>query len=172
MLAEASASAWHVEPLVKAHQRKDFDCQDADLNAYLQRFVTQDTKRSLTRAFALLRDGDPTVWGYYTLSATHIQREKFPTQQAKKLPRYPIPAVLLGRLAIDRRRQGQGFGAYLLVDALKRVARASATIGVYAVVVDASSDKAAQYYRDFGFIDLPEQARSLFLPMETIVQLP
>ena len=167
-----SAEIWRVQALEKSHRRENFDCSDPDLNEYLQRFVSQDSKRSLTRAFVLVQAENQTVRGYYTLSATNIQREKFPTDQVKKLPRYPIPAVLLGRLAIDSSLQNQGLGEYLLIDALKRVALASATIGVYAVMVDASSDRAAAYYRSFGFIALAEQPRTLFLPMETILQIP
>lgn len=170
-----ASGKWLIQALVKEHQRKGFDCGDTDLNDYLAHFVSQDSKRSLTRAFVLIQDEaqekDTLVRGYYTLSATNIQREKFPTEQAKKLPRYPIPAVLLGRLAVSNQLQGKGLGAFLLVDALKRVARASATIGVYAVLVDASSEKAAQYYQDFGFIALNDQPRTLFLPMETIAQI-
>jgi GNAT superfamily N-acetyltransferase len=178
LATDALKAKWQVEALSKEHQRQDFNCGDLELNGYLQRYVHQDSKRSLTRAFVLIqtdvhgtRPKDPATKGYYTLSATHIQREKFPTEQAKKLPRYPIPAVLLGRLAVDHQLQGKGLGAFLLVDALKRVARASATIGVYAVMVDASSDRAAQYYQDFGFLTLKDQPRTLFLPMDTVLQI-
>ena len=163
---------WRVQALAKTHRREGFDCSDQTLNEYLLRFVSQDSKRALTRAFVLVKGRGQTVQGYYTLSATNIQRERFPTEQAKKLPRYPIPAVLLGRLAINNNLQGQGLGEYLLIDALKRVRMASVTIGVHAVMVVALSDRAAQYYRNFGFIALAEQPRSLFLPMETIVQIP
>ena len=166
------AEAWLVQALAKTHRRENFNCSDQALSEYLHRFVSQDSRRSLTRAFVLVKEADPTVQGCYTLSASNIEREKFPTEQAKKLPRYPIPAVLLGRLAIANKLQGEGLGEYLLIDALKRVSMASATIGVYAVMVDASSDRAAECYRSFGFIALAGQPRSLFLPMETIAQIP
>lgn len=159
------AEVWRLEGLAKTHRRENFNCSDEVLNAYLHRFVGQDSKRSPTRAFVLVNGKDQAVQGCYTLSASNIEREKFPTEQAKKLPRYPIPAVLLGRLAIANTLQGEGLGEYLLIDALKRVRMASATIGVYAGMVDASSDRAAGYYRSFGFIALAAgQPRSLFLP--------
>jgi GNAT superfamily N-acetyltransferase len=162
---------WRVQALEKAHRRDGFDCGDAALNEYLLHYVGQDTRRSLTRAFVLTRDGEPDVHGYYTLAATSVSREKFPERQALKLPQYPIPAVLLGRLAVARSVQGCGLGEHLLIDALKRVARASATIGVHAVLVDAKTEHASLFYRRFGFAPLPEQARTLFLPMATVLQL-
>ena len=89
-----------------------------------------------------------------------------------KLPRYPIPAVLLGRLAVDRSVQGKKLGEYLLIDALKRVAAASATIGVHAVVVDALNERAAAYYLGFGFAAFHGHPLTLFLPLETVLKLP
>lgn len=166
------AEAWRIQALSTGNQRTDFDCGEKGLNEYLQRYVTQDARRSLTRAFVLTRANYPQVLGYYTLSATSIQRERFPATQARKLPKYPIPAVLLGRLAVDRSVQGQGLGGHLLIDALKRVGLASATIGVHAILVDALSDRAAKYYQSYGFIPLTKPARSLFLPIDTALQIP
>jgi GNAT superfamily N-acetyltransferase len=167
-----SADSWQIQSLGTNHQRAHFDCGEASLNEYLRQYVTQDAKRSLTRAFVLTSTNSKKVLGYYTLSAASIQRERFPAAQAKKLPRYPIPAVLLGRLAVDAALQGQGCGEFLLVDALKRVGQAAATIGIHAVLVDAFSDRAAKYYQSFGFIPLTSPVRTLFLPIEVIENLP
>ncbi len=163
---------WRVQAWSKAHRREGFDCGEPTLNEYLHQFIGQDTRRSLTRSFVLTRKDELRVFGYYTLSAFSIERERFPVELIKKLPRYPIPAILLGRLAVDQLMQGQRLGAYLLIDALKRIAAASATIGVYAVVVEALHDRAAAFYRDFGFTALNEQRHTLFLPMETVVNIP
>jgi predicted N-acetyltransferase YhbS len=170
--ANLSVETWHVQALTKDHRRDNFDCGEPSLNDYLQKFVSQDAKRSLTRAFVLSRPTELQVMGYYTLSALSVHRDRFPGEQAKKLPRYPIPAVLLGRLAIDRSAQGKKLGEHLLIDALKRTATASATIGVYAMIVEALHERAAAYYANFGFITLQEQPLTLFMPMETILQLP
>ena len=89
----------------------------------------------------------------------------------KRLPRYPVPVALLGRLGVDRRRSGQGLGSALLIDALRRVRVASDTLAVYAVVVDAKDERARAYYKRFGFIELPDSAKRLFLPMSTINDL-
>ena len=89
----------------------------------------------------------------------------------KRLPRYPIPVGLLGRLEVDRRWSRRGLGSVLLTDALRRVHLASATLAVYAVVVDAKDESARAFYERFGFIVLPDSASRLFLPMSTVERL-
>ncbi len=163
---------WAVEALSSRHDREGFACGEASLDEYIEHYFTQDIKRSLTRAFVLTRKGETAVLGYYTLSATHVQRERFPTEQARKLPRYPIPAALLGRLAVTQVLQGKGLGEFLLIDALKRVTLAAETIGVHAVLVDAIDERAACFYRVYGFIPLADAPLMFFLPLDTIRQLP
>lgn len=171
-LADAAAH-WQVSALTRQHTRSAFKCGEAPLDEYIRRYVSQDHQRSLTRAFVLTSPGDELkVFGYYTLSAASIARERFPAEHAKALPRYPIPAVLLGRLAVDGPVQGQGLGEFLLVDALKRVAAASQTIGVHAVMVDALHEAAAAFYAAYGFAPLADRPLTLFLPLATVKQLP
>ena len=88
----------------------------------------------------------------------------------KKLPRYPVPAALLGRLAVSEVAQGQGLGSILLVDACKRVAAASQTLAVAAIIVDAKSPAAAAFYKHFGFVELPGQPGRWMLPRSHFVQ--
>ena len=104
------------------------------------------------------------VAGFYTLSAASIAAEMLHGTLRKKLPRYPVPVALLGRLAVDQPFHGQGLGSILLVDACKRVVAASETLAVAAIVVDAKSAKAAAFYQHFGFIELPGQPGRLMLP--------
>lgn len=171
-----AATHWLVSALAKPHGRSTFECGEALLDEYIRRYVSQDSQRSLTRAFVLTGEvgaGDESrVLGYYTLSAASIARERFPAEQAKQLPHYPIPAVLLGRLAVDRSVQGRGLGEFLLVDALKRVAAASQTIGVHAVLVDALHEAAAAFYAAYGFVPLVDRPLTLFLPLATVRRLP
>jgi ribosomal protein S18 acetylase RimI-like enzyme len=79
--------------------------------------------------------------------------------------------VLLGRLAVAESCQGMGLGSVLLADALQRIAQASQVMAVYAVVVDALNDRAAEFYRQFGFIPLPSQPLKLFLPVDSVATL-
>ena len=104
------------------------------------------------------------VAGFYTLSAASIATKALPEKWRKKLPRYPVPVALLGRLAVSQRFHGKGLGSILLVDSCKRVAAASETLAVAAIVVDAKSPKAAAFYQHFGFIELPDQPGRWMLP--------
>ena len=113
---------------------------------------------------------DGAIGGYYTLSATGVNVAKLPAQITRKLPRYPlVPATLLGRLAVDRRYQGKGYGRFLLADALFRSARSE--IASFAVIVDAKDEKARRFYERESFLPFPDQPMKLFRPMADIEQL-
>ena len=116
----------------------------------------------------LLTDG--TIAGYYTLSSTSVQLAELPEQVVRKLPRYPlVPATLLGRLAVDRRQQGKGYGRFLLADALFRAARSE--IASFAVIVDAKDGNARRFYERESFLPFPDQPMRLFRPMADIRRL-
>jgi GNAT superfamily N-acetyltransferase len=163
---------WRVQPLDgKIHDRSAFSCGAPELDRYIRDHATQDTKRDVARVFVATESGSSTVVGYYSLSATSFQKASLPAEQAKRLPHYPVPAVLLGRLAVDERRKGQGLGAYLLMDAFSRIHQASQILAVQALVVDARDDDAASFYERYGFRPFLENSRRLFLPMATIRRL-
>ena len=158
-----------ITPLNKRHDRKNFDCGEASLDLYLHRYANQDIRRRVNRVFVASPPDEPQrVIGYYSLSAGSLAAADLPNKFRHRLPRYPVPVALLGRLAADRSYQGQGLGAVLIADALQRIALASQVMGVYAVMVDALNETAAEFYRQFGFIQLPSQPLKLFLPMETV----
>ena len=161
-----------VTPLGNRHDRKNFDCGESSLDLYLHRYAGQDIRRRFNRVFVASLLGEPQrVIGYYSLSAGSLAAADLPVEIRCRLPRYPVPVALLGRLAVDKSYQGQGFGAVLVADALQRIALASQLMAVYAVVVDALNANAAKFYRQFGFIQLPSQALKLFLPMDTVTRL-
>jgi GNAT superfamily N-acetyltransferase len=161
-----------ITPLNKQHVRKDFDCGEQSLNEYLQRYANQDIRKRVNRVFvASCSDSTEQVAGYYSLSAGSLIASSLPELHRRRLPRYPVPIALLGRLAVSRDHQGQGIGSVLLADALQRTARASQVMAVYAVVVDALDEQAAKFYRQFGFIALPSQPLKLFLPMDSVAGL-
>lgn len=104
------------------------------------------------------------VAGYYTLSATGIALSALPSETAKRVPRYPlVPAVLIGRLAVDRRFRGRKLGGVLLFDAIRRTLRSE--IAAFAVVVDAKDDAAVVFYERYGFQRFHDLERKLFLPI-------
>ncbi|MEX2616820.1 MAG: GNAT family N-acetyltransferase [Alphaproteobacteria bacterium] len=163
---------WQIAPLnSKIHDRAAFSCGAAELDNYIRDYASQDVKRDVARVFVAIQADALKVCGYYSLSATSFQRDSLPADQATRLPRYPVPAALLGRLAVDDNIKGRGLGVYLLMDALNRILLATQTLAVHAVIVDARDDVAAAFYRKYGFIPFTGEGRRLFLPMATIRRL-
>jgi ribosomal protein S18 acetylase RimI-like enzyme len=108
------------------------------------------------------------VIGYYTLSTLSIELNQIPEKLARKLPKHPVPAALIGRLAVNNAAQGQGVGKMLLADAIKRTLAVSDQIAIYAMVVDAINDNAKRFYEQFGFKRLSDDRPRLFLPLKSI----
>lgn len=156
---------YSIRPLDADARTADFKCGELALDEYLQRYARQDIKRGVARVFVAAPLEQPqVVAGFYTLSAASVAADTLPEQWRKKLPRYPVPVALLGRLAVSQAFQGQGLGSILLADACQRVAAASSTLAVAAIVVDAQSPQAAAFYQHFGFVELPGQPGRWMLP--------
>jgi predicted GNAT family N-acyltransferase len=163
---------WHAVPFNgKVHDRTVFSCGADSLDHYIRQQASQDLKRDVARIFVAVPDEGQTVLGYYSLSAGSFKRDDLPATQARCLPHYPVPSVLLGRLAVDNSMKGRGLGAWLLTDALNRIALASETLAVHAVIVDALDANAAAFYEKYGFVPFPSDTRRLFLPMATVRQV-
>lgn len=152
--------------LEAADNRNAFECPSEPLNLYLQKQVSQDVKRKVATCFvAVTSDGQ--ILGYYTLAATGVALSNIPTGFRKKLPRYPtVPAVLMGRLAVDGKYGGFGLGSLLLADALKRISKAE--IAAYALIVEAKDETAISFYRHFGFTSFEDAAKHLFFPLANL----
>ena len=152
-----------VEPLNADHRRDDFSSGVEPLDRYFRQQASQDARKNMAATFVLVLP-DGTVAGFYTLSSAAIALPTLPEAVIRKLPRYPsIPATLLGRLAVDARHQGRGYGRVLLADALMRSLRSE--IASFAVIVDAKDDAAQTFYRREGFTSFADQPMKLFLPM-------
>ena len=161
-----SAAPFELVPLDAAHDRDAFASDSQPLNRYLQEQVSQDIRRRVAACFVALAD-DQRIAGYYTLASASLLLAELPASIGKKLPRYPsVPAVRLGRLAVDRAFKGRGLGGALLADALARAARAE--IAAHALMVNAIDETAAAFYRHHDFIALPDAPRTLFLPLTTV----
>lgn len=161
-----SQAPFRVELLDANHVRTNFNSGVAPLDEYFHRQVTQDVRRRITACFVAI-DERKNIAAFYTLASSSVLLSDLPAPVAKKLPRYPsIPAVRMGRLAVDQRFKGKGLGAAMLADALGRAA--AAQIAAYAMFVDAKDDSAAGFYRHHGFIELSSNALGLFLPLSTV----
>ena len=159
---------WVVEPFARRHERDGFACGQVALDEFLRVRVSQYEKRRLGKTFVAVPTGGPRVLGYYTLAASSVSFDQVPADAARKLPRHPLPVVLLARLAVDRSAQGRRLGEGLLLDALQRALDVSSGLGVHAVEVDAIDDAAVAFYRKYGFTPLLDDAHHLYLPIATV----
>lgn len=160
-----------IEALNAGHDRGSFSCGEPALDAYLQRQASQDMKRRVAQVFVALGETRGSIAGYYGLSSTSFRKEGLPPELSKRLPHYPVPAAIIGRLAVDRARQGTGLGALLLIDAMRRVLAASERIAVNALIVDTKNERAQAFYERYGFRPFVDEQRRLYLPLETIAKL-
>ncbi len=158
------------EPL-GAHDRAAFSCGTAILDNHLKTQAAQDVRKHAAVVYVATLDGR-TILGYYTLSQYSVQFDQIPVEISRKFPKYPaVPATLLGRLARDLSTRGQGMGELLLVDALYRSLEMSKRVASAAIVTDAKDQKARDFYKKYGFIELPKTTRRLFLPMAYVSAL-
>jgi GNAT superfamily N-acetyltransferase len=162
-----------VEQLDKQkHDRAAFSCGVTALDAYVKDRATQDVKRKIAVTYILTRPDSSSIIGYYTISTTSIETTQLSETVTRRLPRYEtLPAMLIGRLAVDEQYRGQGFGELLLMDALSRCFKLSLEIGAMAVVVDAKDEGAARFYERYGFRRFEDLPLKLYMPMAEIESL-
>ncbi len=157
--------AYRIRALDAEIDTDGFRCGQAALDDYIRRYARQDVKRGLARVFVATPEKEPRhLAGYFTLSAAAVSAADLPEALRRKLPRYPVPVALLGRLAVDTSFQGKGLGGILLADALLKVAAASRILAMAGMVADAKDETAAAFYRHFGFLPLPGQPGRMLLP--------
>lgn len=161
-----SSARFRIESLAASHDRAAFNCESKPLNTYFHQQVSQDTRRRVTACFVAV-GVEQRIAGGYTLASASVLLSDLPAETGSKLPRYPsVPAVRMGRLAVDRDFAGHGLGGALLADALSRVLVSE--IAAFALVVDAKDQAVAKsFYQHHGFIALSDQPLTLFLPMAT-----
>ncbi len=146
--------------------RGSFDCGVSDLNSWLKRQASQDIDKRACALFVALNTGKDRITGFYTLSMYSVNLPDIPSEVHKKLPGYPlVPAILLGRLAVDLNFRGTGAGELLLLDAMKR--SLDNDIAWWAMVVH-SKEESLSFYLKYGFCSFDDEKYRLFLPHETI----
>ncbi|MGE0008581.1 MAG: GNAT family N-acetyltransferase [Parvibaculaceae bacterium] len=152
-------------PLTAGHDLSSFDCGEPALNDWLRHRALKNESR-FSRTYVVCV-GDRVV-GYFCISAGSVGRGAAPGKVRRNAPDI-TPVSVIGRLAVSRSHAGKGLGADLLSDALRRIAVASRSTGIGAVLVHAKDDAAKRFYlRCAEFIEYPEDSPTLFLPIETV----
>ena len=132
--------AWHEEAIAKAHNRKGFDCGDAGMNMFLERFARQGHEQNAAKTFCAIADEQPDrVLGFYSLAPASIEHDSVPPAMTKGLARYTVPGFLLARLAVDTSVAGRGLGGQLILAAALRCIRVTEEVGGVLMVIDAKS---------------------------------
>jgi ribosomal protein S18 acetylase RimI-like enzyme len=158
--------SFRFETLADGHDRAAFNCGDDALDRYFQTQVTQDIRRRITNCFVVVEVAAGHVAAYYTLAAASIPLLDLPLEETKRLPRYPtLPAVRIGRLAVDQRFQRRGLGELMLMNAAHRTLQDAAA--AFALLVDAKNDQAVAFYKRYGFRPIVDRPKTLFLPLAT-----
>ncbi|PSJ37735.1 GNAT family N-acetyltransferase [Allosphingosinicella deserti] len=151
--------------LAADHDLEAFDCGALALDAWLKQRARKNESR-FSRTYVVC-DGDRVV-AYFSVSAGAVERAATPGGLRRNAPD-TVPVSIIGRLAVDRGYAGQGLGADMLSDALRRIAAASQTIGIAAVMVQAKDERAKLFYLACAeFQAFPGDSRTLFLPIETV----
>lgn len=161
ILAGLSVVVSAPQPLTAAHLTGDFDCGESVLNEWLKRRALSNQITGASRTFVVV-DDDDLVRGFYALAAGAVSHQSATSSVRRNRPE-PIPVMVLGRLAVDRRTQGLRLGAALLQDAVNRAIAVSQNTGVRALLVHALNERARQFYAHYGFQESPQHPMLLML---------
>ncbi|RUL72694.1 GNAT family N-acetyltransferase [Dyella choica] len=152
----------------RRHDRDGFVCGEPSLDVYLRQQAVQHHRAGISTTHVLVDNDDSTrIVGYYTLSAAQLLLTDLQDADRKRLPRYPVPAIRMRRLAVSVSAQGKGHGEYLLGHAVARCLGLREQLGVRVLLVDALHEKAARFYRAYGFREAMEDSHALYLPLGT-----
>jgi len=158
---------WREEPIAKHHKRSQFDCGQADLNAFIAKYARQAHESSASKTYVAVDLENPLdILGFYTLCPAQVQFHSVP--QALRLAgagRHPIGCFRLAKLAVSLSFQGQGLGGSLLAAAVERCARVSVHVGGAFLLIDAKDEVALAWYKSYGAVVLSDVPLSLVLPL-------
>ena len=155
-----------VRKLGAADAVESFDCGQAALNQFLQRYALVNQKAHSAQTYVCCLGTQ--VVGFYSLSVGSVDVADAPTRVAKGLARYPVPVMILARLAVSLDHQGKGLGRALLKDSLLRTAQAADLAGIRCLVVHAKDDTARQWYASWEFESSPTDGYHLYLLLKDI----
>lgn len=168
-LPEARKPYGPPRPIEQGDDLAGFDCGKPPLDQFLKQQALRNEGKASRTYVVVAQTGEDAgkVVAYYTLASGAVTHENAPGWAKRNMPD-PLPAIVLGRLAVDRKHQGKGIGKHLLLQAMQRSLEAAAQVGVRVLIVHAVDDEAVSFYVPFGFRRFPTDSRTLFLPIETI----
>lgn len=149
------------EPLEAQHRLEEFDCGKPVLNEWLLRYARQARSSGSAKTFVVA--DDDYVVGYFSLTVGQVDTFDVPERIRKGMGRYPIPVVILARLAVSTQHQSKGIGIGMLQDAIRRTLLISEQAGIRAMLTHPIDDDALRFYTRFGFITSPRTERQLLL---------
>lgn len=155
-----------ISELPQKNLLKTFDCGIEELNIYLSRYAEKNDKLGIGKTFIALTQ-TKEIAGYFTIATAQVKFEDLPENAKKHLPKYPIPALRVARLAVNKSFQKNGIGKYLLTQAFIKTVHVADITGLYFIIVDAK-ESSASFYEQFGFQSFTNKALTYFLPVETI----
>jgi len=159
---------WHEEPIAKLHDRASFDCGDAQMNEFLQRFARQSHEQNAAKTFCAIDDKSPNrILGFYTITPSAVAHETVPASMTRRLAWREVSGFKLARLATCRTVAGQGLDGQLLAAAALRCLRLAGEGGGILLIIDAKSERAANCYASYGAESLQRKPLTLVVPLAT-----
>lgn len=162
----SGVGGFRIEKLRRDHPVEGFTCGRPELDQFLIRYALGNQQANAPQTYLGL--AGPEVAGFYTLVVGQVARADAPERVTKGLARYPVPIMLLARLAVARSWQGRGLGAGLLKDAMQRTVQAAEIGGIRAFVTHAKNEAARHFYEHFGLVPSPTDPLHLFVLVKDI----
>lgn len=145
---------------------KKFDCDTEVLNSFLSRYALKNDELDIGRTFVAL-DNNNQIAGYFTLATAQVAYNEIPEDYKGKLPKYPIPALRIARLAVSKDLQGKGVGKWLLAQAFIKIIQVADVTGIYLIIVDAK-ETSKSFYEHYGFQKLMDEELTYFILVDTV----
>lgn len=154
--------------LEKFHNKNSFDCGRGELNLFLKNYALQNNKNNSSRTYVSLCEETKEIAGYYSLTYGSVSHLEATDKIKKRMPNYPIPVMILARLAVAQNYQKLGLGKALLKDSLLRTIQASNIAGLKAMIAHAKNQKAKEFYLQHGFESSPLDQYHLMLTLQDL----
>ena len=145
---------------------KKFDCGVEPLNTFLSSYAIKNDALGIGKTF-VLENNERKIGGYFTLATSQVSFDNVPDEYKLKLPKYPIPAIRIARLAVSNDLKGKGIGKWLLSQAFMKILQVSEITGIYLIIVDAK-ETSKKFYEKYGFIKFRNEKLTYCLPVETV----